>query len=80
MLIALIRLAFFFGGPAATANHQAAVAWVTGTQGLARAGDPATDAGNHPVLEIAGFGSWCCGQDRALAKALPHTQVQQFSY
>jgi len=37
-------------------------------------------AGHHPVLEIAGFGSWCCGQNRALAKALPGTVVQQFSY
>jgi hypothetical protein len=43
-------------------------------------GDAAADAGNHPVLEIAGFGSWCCGQDRALARALPGTLVQQFSY
>jgi len=32
------------------------------------------------VLEIAGFGSWCCGQNQALAKALPGTVVQQFSY
>jgi hypothetical protein len=79
-VIALIRLAFFFGGPAATANHQAAVAWVIGTQGPAHAGGTAAGAGNHPVLEIAGFGSWCCGQDRALAKALPGTPVQQFSY
>jgi hypothetical protein len=43
-------------------------------------GDATADAGDHPVLEIAGFGSWCCGQDRALAKALPGTLVQQFSY
>ncbi len=79
-VIALIRLVFFFGGPAATANSQDAVAWVTGTQGNAHVGDAAADAGDHPVLEIAGFGSWCCGQDRALAKALPGTLVQQFSY
>jgi hypothetical protein len=32
------------------------------------------------VLEVAGFGSWCCGQDRALVKALRGTVVQQFSY
>src|SRR5215470_114915 len=80
VVIALIRLVFFFGGPAATANPQAPVAWATGTQGPAHAGDTAADAGNHPVLEIAGFGSWCCGQDRQLAKALPGTLVQQFSY
>ncbi len=79
-VIALTRLVFFFGGPAATGQPQATVAWVTGTQGPAHVGDAAADAGNHPVLEIAGFGSWCCGQDRALAKALPGTLVQQFSY
>ena len=79
-VIALTRLVFFFGGPAATGHPQATVAWVTGTQGPARLGDTAADAGGHPVLEIAGFGSWCCGQDRALAKALPGTVVQQFSY
>ncbi len=80
VVIALTRLVFFFGGPAATANSQDAVAWVSGTQGNAHVGDAAADAGDHPVLEIAGFGSWCCGQDRALAKALPGTLVQQFSY
>jgi hypothetical protein len=79
-VIALTRLVFFFGGPAATGHPQATVAWVTGTQGSAHVGDAAADAGNHPVLEIAGFGSWCCGQDRALARALPGTLVQQFSY
>jgi hypothetical protein len=80
VVIALTRLVFFFGGPAATANPQAPVAWATGTQGPAHAGDAAADAGDHPVLEIAGFGSWCCGQDRELAQALPGTLVQQFSY
>ena len=80
IVIALTRLVFFFGGPAATANRQAAVVWATGTQGPAHVGDVAADAGDHPVLEIAGFGSWCCGQDRPLAKALPGTVVQQFSY
>ncbi|HEY2309097.1 MAG TPA: hypothetical protein VGI05_24740, partial [Streptosporangiaceae bacterium] len=80
MVIALTRLVFFFGGPAATGHPQATVAWVTGSQGPAHVGDAAADAGDHAVLEIAGFGSWCCGQDRALAKALPGTLVQQFSY
>jgi hypothetical protein len=79
-VIALTRLVFFFGGPAATGHPQATVAWVTGTQSPAHVGDAAADAGSHPVLEIGGFGSWCCGQDRALAKALPGTLVRQFSY
>jgi hypothetical protein len=80
VVIALTRLVFFFGGPAATANRQAAVAWATSPQSPAHVGDTAAGADNDPVLEIAGFGSWCCGQDRALAKALPGTPVQQFSY
>ncbi|HET7245034.1 MAG TPA: hypothetical protein VFJ07_09380, partial [Streptosporangiaceae bacterium] len=79
LVIALIRVTFFFAGPAATGRPQATVAWETGTPAPAHVGGAAT-AGGHPVLEIAGFGSWCCGQDRALAKALPGTLVRQFSY
>jgi hypothetical protein len=78
-VVALTRLVFVFGGPAATGHPQAAVAWETGTRGTAPASAAATGTGHDPVLEIAGFGSWCCGQDRALAKALPGTVVQQFS-
>jgi hypothetical protein len=80
VVVALVRLVFFFGGPAATGHPQASVAWVTGPQSPAHVSDATADAGDHPVLEIAGFGSWCCGQDRALAKALPGTLVRQFSY
>lgn len=79
-VIALTRLVFVFGGPAATANSQDTVAWMTGTHGTAHPDDAMADAGDHPVLEIAGFGSWCCGQDRELARALPGALVQQFSY
>jgi hypothetical protein len=35
---------------------------------------------HHAVLVVAGFGSSCCSRDRSLAKALPGTLVQQFSY
>ncbi len=79
-LIALTRLVFVFGGPAATGHPEATVAWVTGTSATMPKSDTIADTGQHPVLEIAGFGSWCCGQDRALAKALPGSVVQQFSY
>jgi hypothetical protein len=34
----------------------------------------------HAVLEVAGFGSSCCSADRSLARAMPGTLVQQFSY
>src|SRR5215831_11934045 len=79
-LIALIRLVFALSGPIPVGHPGATVAWVAGTTGAARPTGAAVGAGHHPVLEIAGFGSWCCGQDRALAKALPGTVVQQFSY
>ena len=36
--------------------------------------------GHAPVLEVAGFGSWCCGHARSLAYVMPGTLVQQFSY
>jgi hypothetical protein len=35
---------------------------------------------SHAVLEVAGFGSSCCSADRSLARAMPGTVVQQFSY
>ena len=79
-VIVLTRLVFVFGGPAAAGHPQATVAWVTGAHVTLHPDDAAADAGDHPVLEIAGFGSWCCGQDRALARALPGTLIQQFSY
>jgi hypothetical protein len=33
-----------------------------------------------PVLEVAGFGSWCCGHGQSLAYVMPGRLVQQFSY
>jgi hypothetical protein len=35
---------------------------------------------HQPVLEVAGFGSWCCEHGRSLAYVMPGTLVQQFSY
>src|SRR6516164_5813247 len=78
-VIALIRLVFALSGPIPVGPPGATVAWVAGTT-AARPPGATVGAGHHPVLEIAGFGSWCCGQDRTLAKALPGTVVQQFSY
>ena len=77
LVIALTRLVFVFGAHGLGAAAGQPVAWLAGTAPLI---DAAADSGHHPVLEIAGFGSWCCGQDRALAVALPGTVVQQFSY
>jgi hypothetical protein len=79
-VIALTKLVFALGGPIPVGHPDATVAWVTGTTGAARPAGPIAGTRHHPVLEIAGFGSWCCGQNRALAEALPGTVVQQFSY
>ena len=78
-VIALTRLIFVLSGPIPVGHPAPTVAWVAGTTGTRQA-NAIAGAGHHPVLEIAGFGSWCCGQNRALARALPGTVVQQFSY
>ena len=77
LVIALTRLVFVLGAHGLGAAAGRPVAWLAGTAPLL---DAAADSGHHPVLEIAGFGSWCCGQDRALVGAFPGTVVQQFSY
>ena len=79
-VIALARLIFVLSGPIPVGHPAPTVAWVAGTTGTGRHARAIVGAGHHPVLEIAGFGSWCCGQNQALAKALPGTVVQQFSY
>jgi len=73
VVIALTRLVFVLGGHGIGQATGHPVALLVGP-----AGD--TDAGRHAVLEIAGFGSWCCGQDRALVRAMRGAVVQQFSY
>jgi hypothetical protein len=78
-VIALTRLIFVLSGPIPVGHPAPTVAWVAGT-GTARQAHAILGARHHPVLEIAGFGSWCCGQNQVMAKALPGTVVQQFSY
>jgi hypothetical protein len=77
LVIALTRLVFVLGGHGIGQATGHPVALITGSIGDA---DATADAGRHAVLEIAGFGSWCCGQDHALVRALRGTVVQQFSY
>jgi hypothetical protein len=79
-VIALTRLIFVLSGPIPVGHPDPTVAWVAGAAGTGRQAHAAAGARHHPVLEIAGFGSWCCGQNRVLAKAVPGTVVQQFSY
>jgi hypothetical protein len=79
-VIALTRLVFALSGPIPVGHPDPTAAWMNGTTGAARPVGAIVGTRHHPVLEIAGFGSWCCGQNRALAKVLPGTVVQQFSY
>jgi hypothetical protein len=75
LVVALTRLVFVIGNvPVAHTGY--AVAWAKPD----RLDGAATGAAHDPVLEIAGFGSWCCGRDRSLSRFLPGTVVQQFSY
>jgi len=80
VVIALTRLIFVLSGPIPVGHPDPTAAWVAGTTGAGRQAHATVGAGHHPVLEIAGFGSWCCGQNLGLAKAVPGTVVQQFSY
>ena len=77
VVVALTRLVFVLGGHGVGQATGSPVAWLSGTE---QGRDALADSSHHPVLEVAGFGSWCCGQDRALVKALRGTVVQQFSY
>jgi hypothetical protein len=80
VVIALTRLIFVFSGPIPVGHPDPTAAWVAGTTGTGQQAHATVGAGHHPVLEIAGFGSWCCSQSLVLAKAVPGTVVQQFSY
>jgi hypothetical protein len=72
------RLAFLASGPAgATVAKEEAAGPVAAAAAVASGRD---GPGLSPVLEIAGFGSHCCAQDRALARVMPGILVQQFSY
>jgi len=77
LVIALTRLVFVLGDHGIGRATGRPVAWLSGT---VHQRDALADSWHHPVVEVAGFGSWCCGQDRALAGALRGTVVQQFSY
>jgi hypothetical protein len=77
VLVALTRLVFVLGGHGIGEATGHPTAWLSRT---GQGGAALADSWHHPVLEVAGFGSWCCGQDRALVKALQGTVVQQFSY
>lgn len=83
LVIVMTRVVFVLGSrnqfPVldGTAQVPAAAGIAPRDQGVAR--PPGTGRG-HAVLEVAGFGSSCCSADRSLARTMPGTLVQQFSY
>jgi hypothetical protein len=68
--------------PVVTGAHTASQAGPPAPTGRAQPAEAARlDRSRHPpVLEVAGFGSWCCEHGRSLAYVMPGTLVQQFSY
>jgi hypothetical protein len=81
-----IRLAFLVSVPA---NHApqprlgqgpAAVGMITAAQRAATAPEPPRWSRRPPALVVPGFGSLCCMHGQSLARAMPDTLVQTFSY
>jgi hypothetical protein len=81
-----IRLVFLVGVPAVHAPQDgpgsatAAVGRVTAAQGAAAVPGDSRWSRRPPVLVVPGFGSYCCAHGQSLARAMPDTLVQTFSY
>jgi hypothetical protein len=81
-----IRLVFLLGVPAHHATQPqpgpgpAAAGTITAAQRAAAAPDRPRWSRRPPVLVVSGFGSLCCSHGQALARAMPDTLVQTFSY
>ena len=86
LVILAIRLVFLMGVPAVHAAQaspaQAAAALGTNTAVQQAATGPERSRWSQrpPVLVVPGFGSYCCMHGQALARAMPDTLVQSFSY
>jgi hypothetical protein len=86
VVILAIRLVFLMGVPAVHAPQarlaQAAAATGTSVAGPRAATGPDRSQWSRrpPVLVVPGFGSYCCMHGQALARAMPDTLVQSFSY
>jgi hypothetical protein len=86
VVILAIRLAFLVAVPAVHAPQvgpgtpAAAVGQVTTEQQAATTLGSPRWSRRPPVLVVPGFGSYCCGHGQALARAMPDTLVQTFSY
>jgi hypothetical protein len=86
VVILAIRLAFLMGVPAVHAPQSglaqapAATGTSTAVQQRATGPDRSRWSRRPPVLVVPGFGSYCCMHGQALARAMPDTLVQSFSY
>jgi hypothetical protein len=84
LVIVMTRMVFVLGGdgflprPAGVLSEPAVAAARPAPQSTATAAHAAGP--RDPVLEVFGFGSTCCPSHPALARAMPGTLVQQFSY
>jgi hypothetical protein len=86
VVILAIRLAFLVGVPAVHApqagpgSGTTAVGQVTAARQAAIAPIRPRWSRRPPVLVVPGFGSYCCSHGQSLARAMPDTLVQTFSY
>jgi hypothetical protein len=86
VVILAIRLVFLVGVPAVHATQggpgsgTAAVGRVTAAQQAATGPSHSRWSRHPPVLVVPGFGSYCCSHGQSLARAMPDTLVQTFSY
>jgi len=86
VVVLAIRVVFLMGVPAVHAAQnspaQAPAAMGTSTAVEQTATGPGRSRWSRrpPVLVVPGFGSYCCMHGQALARAMPDTLVQSFSY
>ena len=86
LVVLAIRVVFLMGVPAVHAAQnspaQAPAAMGTSTAVEQTATGPGRSRWSRrpPVLVVPGFGSYCCMHGQALARAMPDTLVQSFSY
>ena len=86
VVILAIRLVFLVGVPAVHApqagrgSGTTAVGQVTAARQAATAPIRPRWSRRPPVLVVPGFGSYCCSHGQSLARAMPDTLVQTFSY
>jgi hypothetical protein len=85
VVILAIRLVFLVGVPAVHAaqgggSAGATLGRATAVQRAATAPGDTRWSRRPPVLVVPGFGSYCCEHGQSLARAMPDTLVQTFSY